>query len=138
MEITGLEAEEVTLRAFVVAHRRDRLASVVRTKKRYRELVGWLSHAAQWDPRWVSPVPVAEQQPDAIERILRSLGAPDECHVLGGAGGIDGQDLPLFEALDFVVGSICGTLVICIPGRLAYHEGEERNDRNVLHRPVPL
>jgi hypothetical protein len=136
MEITGLEAEELTLRAFVVAHRRDRLASVVRTKKRYRELEGWLSHGAAWDPRWVTPVPVAEQDAGAIERILRSLGAPDDCHVLCGAGGVDGKDLPLRNALDLVVGSICGTLVICIPGRLAYHEGEERHDRNILHRPV--
>src|SRR4051812_38143379 len=134
MEISGLEAEEMTLRSFVVAHRRDRLASVVRTKKRYHELTSWLAHGHPWDARWVTRVPVADQRPEAVERILRSHGAPDECHVLGGDSGTDGKEFPLRDALDRIVGSSAGALVICIPGRLAYHEGEERHDRNVLYR----
>ena len=135
METSGLEAEEITLRRFVVEDRRDRLASVVRTKKRYPELVRWLAHGHPWDPRWATRVAAADQHSEAVERILRALGAPDRCHVLGGGGDTDGKDLDLPDALDRVVGFSMGALVICIPGRLAYHEGEERHDRNVLHRP---
>jgi len=130
----GLAAEEQTLRAFVDRARRDRLASVVRTKKRYRELEGVLSHGHPWDERYVTALAADEQNPRAVEARLRALGAPESCHVLGGADGIDGADLPLREALEKIVGSSMGALVICIPGRLAYHEGEERHDRNLLSR----
>jgi len=73
--------------------------------------------------------------PAAIETILRAHGAPDTCSVLGGSDGIDGQRLPLHDALATIVGSSMGALAICIPGELADHEGEERHDRNVLRRP---
>jgi hypothetical protein len=130
----GLAAEELTLRRFVVAERRERLASVVRTKKRYSELERCLSHGAPWDARWVTPVPVADQHADGIERILRSHGAPDDCHVLCGSGDVDGKDLPLRDALDRVVGWSIGALVICIPGRLDYQRG--RGARRPQH-PAP-
>jgi hypothetical protein len=135
MESSGLEAEELTLRSFVIESRRNRLASVVWTKKRYLELVGWLAHGHPWDPRWATRLAVADQQPDAVERILKAHGAPDRCHVLGGSSEMDGKNFGLRDALDLVVGCSMGVLVICVPGQLAYHEGEERHDRNVLHRP---
>jgi hypothetical protein len=135
VDVTGLDAEELTLRRFVIADRRDRLASVVRTKKRYSEIVSWLSHGHPWDDRWCRELPVRDQTAAAVERILRSHGAPEICHTLGGSGGVDGKQLPLHDALAQIVGSCIGTLVICIPGQLAYHEGEELHDRNVLHRP---
>lgn len=125
----------MTLCSFVVASRRDRLASVVRTKKRYSELERRLSHGHPWDPRWATRVAVADQNAEAVERILRARGAPDECHVRCGDAETDGRELELRSALDRFVGSSMGVLLICIPGRLAYHEGEELHDRTVLHRP---
>jgi hypothetical protein len=113
----GLAAEELTLRRFVEPRRRDRLAAVVRTKKRYRELEGWLSHGHPWDPRWVTPVKLADQNAPATAKLLKAHGAPATCHVLGGSGDVDGLNLPL------------------IPGELAYHEGEESGERNLLRRP---
>jgi hypothetical protein len=52
--------------------------------------------------------------------------------VLCGSGDVDGKDPP---AAGQPVGWSIGALVICIPGQLAYHEGEEPGDRNILHRP---
>jgi hypothetical protein len=131
----GLAAEEVTLRRFVEPSRRERLARLVRTKKRYGSLERELSHGHPWDPRWVTPVPPAAVNAEDVGRLLRAHGAPDTCHVLGGSGDVDGLDLPLDEALERVVGTRLGALIICIAGELAYHEGEERGDVNILHRP---
>ena len=135
VDVAGLDAEELTLRRFVIADRRDRLASVVRTKKRYSEIMASLSHGNPWDDRWRRELPVRDHHTAAVERILRAHGAPEICHVLGGSGDVDGKQLPLHDALAQVVGSRIGALVICIPGQLAYHEGEELHDRNVLYRP---
>jgi hypothetical protein len=42
----------------------------------------------------------------------------------------------LHEVLEAVVGRFQGTFVSCIPGRLAYFEGERENDRYILERPA--
>jgi hypothetical protein len=47
---------------------------------------------------------------------------------------IDGKRLPLDEALLLVVGAGNGTLLSCVPGLLAYYEGEGPGDRFLLAR----
>ena len=40
----------------------------------------------------------------------------------------------LSEALAEVIGRGMGTFISCLPGKLAYFEGEERNERYICHR----
>jgi hypothetical protein len=47
---------------------------------------------------------------------------------------LDARTLPLKEALGLILGMSPGTLVSCIPGRLAYFEGEEKGARFILER----
>jgi len=49
---------------------------------------------------------------------------------------LDGLDMPLVDALERVVGQGIGTLVSCIPGRLAFVETED--ERFILQRHDPL
>ncbi len=50
--------------------------------------------------------------------------APETCHVIGGEH--DGRDMELLTALKQIVGYRTGTVLSCIPGKLAYFEGEIR------------
>jgi hypothetical protein len=52
------------------------------------------------------------------------MGAPDTCAVIGGEN--DGKDMELLTALKQIVGYGTGTVLSCIPGKLAYFEGEVR------------
>ena len=52
------------------------------------------------------------------------MGAPETCHVIGGEH--DGKDLELLTALKQIVCYGTGTVLSCIPGKLAYFEGEIR------------
>jgi hypothetical protein len=52
------------------------------------------------------------------------MGAPETCHVIGGPG--DGEDTELLTALKQIVGYGIGTVLSCVPGKLAYFEGEIR------------
>jgi hypothetical protein len=52
------------------------------------------------------------------------MGAPGTCHVIGGE--CDSEDMELLTALKQVVGYGTGTVLSCIPGKLAYFEGEIR------------
>jgi len=129
----GPQAEAATIAAFVASpRRRDRLLKVLDTKKRRSEFDRALSHEDLWDVTAVRALGYEQQTADGVHSALRKLGAPDQCRVLGGP--LDGEELSLKVALRDVVGSLCGCVVICVAGRLAYHEGEEPSDRSILVR----
>jgi hypothetical protein len=50
--------------------------------------------------------------------------SPKEIHVIGGEH--DGEDMDLLTALKQIVGYGTGTVLSCVPGKLAYFEGEIR------------
>jgi hypothetical protein len=50
------------------------------------------------------------------------MGAPDDCWVFG--NHIDGRQMKLEEALE-VIGLGTGTIVSCLPGKLAFFESED-------------
>jgi hypothetical protein len=47
---------------------------------------------------------------------------------------LDGGWMDLQDALDWTVATGTGTLISCIPGELAYYEGEDINLRYILQR----
>ena len=49
---------------------------------------------------------------------------------------LDGRELDLAEALREVIGKGFGTLISCLPGRLAYFEGEAPTHRYICPREV--
>jgi hypothetical protein len=131
--MTGHAAEVETLRAFIASpRRRERLISVLTTKKRWTELDRALSHEDLWDSRYVVSLSADNQNARAVEALLRERGAPPSCRLLGGSR--DGEELDLDEALTALVGTLDACLLICLPGRLAYHESEEPGHRVVLAR----
>ena len=66
--------------------------------------------------------------------MLRQKGAPDSCYVMSDNPDIDGREMPLTDALSKTVGMDAGTLVSCIPGKLAYFEMEGFDGRYILLR----
>ena len=64
--------------------------------------------------------------------MLRSRGAGDSCYLVSEDPALDAQRLSLSEALNRIVGKGMGTLLSCVPGKLAYFEGEGPSDRYIL------
>lgn len=126
--------EERLVRSFVVLSRRGRIVQFLSNPKRRAEATSALAHFGGLDPRWVVVLPKGAQDPRSIERELRRRGAGDTCHVVSENGALDGKRLPLGSALDLVVGRGSGTLLSCVPGSLAYFEGEGPSDRCLLAR----
>lgn len=83
---------------------------------------------AWFDPRYVKPVPNSP----SILKTLRSKGAGQTCWVISEFSKFDSQELDLAEILVEIVGSQMGTILSCVPGRLAYLEAE--NERYILER----
>ena len=68
---------------------------------------------------------------DALQ-LLKELGAPDRCHVMSSDSDLDGREMDLSDAINEIRG--CGAIASCLPGVLAYFEGESPHEQYICHR----
>jgi len=127
--------EEPLVRAFIDRAKREQYLSRLASRKTRRKFIlKHFAHMRDLDQRYAHRLEPRDAHPETIYAELRRRGAPDDCYVLSSRSSLDGQELPLHDALDDVVGSSDGTFVSCVPGKLAYFEGEEPNERYILER----
>jgi hypothetical protein len=67
-----------------------------------------------------------------ILELLRMKGAGPTCWVISEDSDLDAREMDLHEALKKTIGRGMGTILSCVPGKLAYFEDEE--DRYILQR----
>jgi hypothetical protein len=124
--------EEAVIRAFVIKEKRERLLGFLPARR--KDATAELGESRNLDSRWRIPLAPSEQSLAGIERLLRARGAGADCLVISENAALDGRRMPLAEALQDVVGYGMGTIVSCVPGKLAYFEGEGPSDRFILVR----
>ena len=129
------QSEIETFRAFILPNMRDRYVEMVSSSRNRQKLIDELAHFGHFDPRFRLPLESKKLFPAGIETVLRAKGAGSTCWVISEDRSIDGREIGLAEALKEVVGNQMGTVLICIPGRLAFVETED--ERYVLFRPEP-
>ena len=132
--MTDKAPDVATIEAFVVKGRRERCLTLLASERGRAKLRKTLAHFQHLDPRYARRLSPAEQ--NRIGDVLRGAGAPATCYVLSEETDLDGQVMELDEALEGIVGRGMGTFISCIPGRLAYFEGEEPGERYLLVRAV--
>ncbi len=132
------EHEQATIRAFVARGRQERFSFLLASPKRREKFTKELAHFRWFDERFATIVPwkvdphlkLWDRHVQGIQNIsslLRSKGAGHTCWVISHDSKLDGQELQLEPALESVIGSGIGTIVSCVPGKLAYFEGEEES-----------
>jgi hypothetical protein len=126
--------EEALFKRFVAYPRRKRLLTLLADPKKRQKLLNELYHFHDLDPRFAHRIAPREQFAEKIYAVLRSKGAPASCYVMSDDADLDGRDMDLREALERTVGQGGGTFLSCLPGQLAYYEGEEPNERYILER----
>jgi hypothetical protein len=126
--------ETTLISTFVNPTKRKHLIEILANPKRRHRATAILAHFNDFDPSAVVPLESAAQTPAAIESALRSRGAGETCHVISENRAIDGKHMALKVALEKVVGQGMGTLLSCVPGELAYYEGEGPSERCILAR----
>lgn len=125
--------EEALVKAFLEPSRQERFLAFLSKPKHRHKFTAELAHRYTrfLQPQFLKAIPPSQRNPSAIYNLLRSLGAGEQCWVIS-EGELDGQEVELLLALNEVVGRGLGTLISCIPGRLAYFESED--ERLVLQR----
>ena len=126
--------EEAFVQAFIVPDKQSRYLSLLASRKRRGVFLERLNHQLDYDPAFAARVPPEQQTAERIEALLRKRGAPDTCHVISSNSDWDAKDMPLHDALELAFGFCIGTILCCIPGRLAYYEAEDIGDRFILSR----
>jgi len=119
---------------FILPNRQDRYTNLLKSAKGRAKLRSSLAHFQDLDPRHARRIVPSNLANEAIAEQLRKRGAPKECYIVSETAELDGQTLPLEDALDAVVGRGMGTFISCVPGKLAYFEGEEPGERYILER----
>jgi hypothetical protein len=111
--------EQAFVESFVQATRRERALLCLANRKKRRKFVDEFAHHGTYilAPECLKSIKPSQQNPDSICAILRSLGAPDTCHVIS-EGSFDGKEMELLSALNEVVGRGMGTVISCLPDGL--------------------
>lgn len=122
--------EETLIRAFIAAERRPRWLEFLRSEKKRARFLDRLNHCRDFDPRFVEVQPSNAD----VAGILTARDAPTVCHVISAAEDIDGRTMQLSEAVVAAEQAGWGTLIGCIPGRLAYFYDECGERRFLLAR----
>lgn len=123
------------MRAFIVADRRVKYLEALPNPKRRSKVLDRLNHHIDdIDSKYRISVSPEQHTASAIEKLLRSRGAPSQCHVMSSSTRLDGREMLLSDALKDVIGYQMGTLISCIPGQLAFYESEELKTRYILER----
>jgi hypothetical protein len=120
--------EESTIRAFIVAASQARWLGALASRKRRRGFLDRLNHCRDLDERFATPV---ASDVDVIAA-LRTLGSPTICYVMSDFATIDGLEMSLDEAVNQAESGGWGTIISCIPGRLAYYSDEAGSRRRML------
>jgi hypothetical protein len=124
--------EETFIRRFVARDRRERWLTLLAQAKSRSRITSRLYHhaSAEFAPKFVTEL--EHTNAAGLLKGLRNLGAGHECRVVSNVDD-DGSRQPLASAVEQHYAWNDGTVLICVPDRLAYVEAED--ERFILRAP---
>jgi hypothetical protein len=128
--------EQALIAAFVKRNKRDRYREILSSPRLRHKFTCQLAHFKDFDPRYRLPIPSNKLFTDIIVVELQIRHSPNIVFAISEDPALDQKELPLIEALKQVVGRGMGTVLSCLPGRLAFVETE--HERFILERNDPL
>jgi hypothetical protein len=122
--------EEATIRAFISQSRRNRWLEMLASPKRRKQFLDRLNHCRDFDERYAASLPSNAN----VLSILKGRGAPDSCYVISDIADLDRRECLLSQAVEDAAAGGWGTLISCLPGKLAYYYDECGERRLLLER----
>jgi hypothetical protein len=124
--------ERSLVAAFVKRNKRDRYREILSSERLRHKFTNQLAHFTDFDPKYRVPIPSNKLFVDNIARELQKRHSPNIVFAISEDPALDQKELRLTEALKQIVGRGMGTVLSCIPGRLAFVETED--ERFILER----
>jgi len=89
-----------------------------------------LNHCRDLDSRFARSIPSKSN----VQELLTAQNAPQTCYVVSANDEIDGREMELSDAIEQAKLGGWGTLIGCIPNRLAYYYDECGERQMILDR----
>jgi len=124
--------ENSFINAFLVAEQQQRFCALLKSKKGRKKIRDSLSHSIKFKPQTIRQIPTDKQAADDILKLLIKNQSPTTCYLISEHTSFDEKEMDLNKALRVIVGSGIATIISCIPGKLAYYEGEGFSNRFIL------
>ena len=128
--------EHSLIAAFVKRSKRDRYREILSNPRLRHKFTNQLAHFTDFDPKYRLPIPSNKLFVNNIALELQRRHSPKIVFAISEDPALDQKEVPLVEALKQIVGQGMGTVLSCIPGRLAFVETED--ERFILERHNPL
>jgi hypothetical protein len=128
--------EQSLIAAFVKRSKHDRYREILSSPRLRHKFTNQLAHFANFDPKYRLSIPSNKLFVGNIAVELQKRHSPNIVFAISEDPALDQKELSLVEALRQIVGRGMGTVLSCIPRRLAFVETED--ERFILERHVPL
>jgi hypothetical protein len=125
--------EKMLIENFVSTERQERYLNLLQTKNGRVKLRKYIAHFKDLNPNFIKQVHHLQTAAE-LRDLLESKGAIETCYIISEHSKYDANSMPLQEATDILFNSGIAYFLSCIPGQLAYYEGEENNQRFLLQR----
>jgi len=132
-----MDHELLLIKAFVIKERQQRYINLVTTAKGRKKFRSYISHFNDLNANYCIPLHSFQTHSQLYDR-LRSEGSLDMIYIIAANSQYDMQSLSLLDATKQLFSSDISYFISCIPGKLAYYEGEEKNQRYLLKALFPL
>jgi hypothetical protein len=124
--------EHSIIAAFVKRSKRDRYRDILPNPRLRHKFTNQLAHVTDFVPKYHLSIPSHKLIVDNNALELQKRHHPNIVFAISEDPALDQKELLLVEALKRIVGRGMGTVLSCIPGRLAFVETED--ERFILER----
>lgn len=128
-----MEHELLLIKNFVIKERQERYLNLIATEKGRKKFRTYIAHFKDLNSKYCIPITSFNSYSE-LHDSLKSSGAPDICYVIAENSKYDMNALPIMDAARQLFSSGMAYFLSCIPGKLAYYEGEDANQRFILKR----
>lgn len=136
MPLDQLLHEQEAVRAFILKDRRERCAYLLGNPQHRRKFTNELAHFKWLDDRFVRPIPPSTAHTSAeLVQLLRRKGAAQTVWVISDDRAIDAKEMLLDDVMTHIWGREIGTILSCVPGKLAFFAREEMKSERLLEHP---
>lgn len=129
--------ESGLITSFASPERQAHLHTLLRTERGRKKILFDLEQSFAFPELVQTPIKAVDQTVHGIRSLLRAHGAPLNCYVLSEHPDLNCGTFELKRALNSVLGFGYQTLISCLPGRLAYYEGEFQRRFVLLAKAKP-
>jgi hypothetical protein len=120
------------IKTFIVKEKQERYLGLIQHTKSRKKFRLILAHTIEINKKKAQPLKKEEDNEEHIYQLLKNYGAPDICHVMCENSNYDAKETGLREALHELYNMDFGYIISCIPGKLAYYQGEDPLNKAIL------